>query len=122
MKTINSFNLQNFFLLKDSTLESDDLLSLLSIAYLEKGDSTESNNILQRLKNKSGDKNSNTNYFLARIYAQRQMKDACFLSLQKSFQNRELAFSLLKIDPLFSSIREDQRYIELYHQYGFDRY
>jgi hypothetical protein len=64
---------------KDSSLESDDLLSLLSIAYLKKSDRTESNNILQQLKNKSGNKNSSINYCLARVYLQNQAKRRLFI-------------------------------------------
>lgn len=107
---------------KDSSLESDDLLSLLSIAYLKKGDRAESNTLFQQLKNKVGNKNSSINYCLARIYLQYQVKDSCFASLEKSFNNHESMFYFFKIDPLFQFIRQDQRYIQLYHQYGFDRY
>ncbi len=107
---------------KDSLVESDNLLSLLSIAYLKKGNQAESDNILQQLKNRIDNKNSNINYCLARIYLQTQAKDACFLSLRKSFQNKEGMFKLFKIDPLFDFIKKGQRYIQLYHQYGFDRY
>lgn len=107
---------------KDSTFESDDLISLVSIAYLKKGDRTESNNILQQLKNRAGNKNSSIHYCLARIYLQNQAKDACFLSLEQSFQKKESMFRLFKIDPLLDLIKQDQRYLQLYHQYGFDRY
>ncbi|MEP6846064.1 MAG: tetratricopeptide repeat protein [Panacibacter sp.] len=107
---------------KTPSLESDDLLSLLSIAYLKKGDRAESNSVLRQLKNNPENKSSSINYCLARIYSQYHSNDSCFLSLEKSFKNHESLFKLIKIDPLFDFIRQDQRYMKLYHQYGFDRY
>ena len=108
--------------LKNSQAVSENLLSLLSVAYLKKGNSTESNNVLQQIKEKPVDKNSVTNYCLARIYLQKNLQDSCFLMLEKSFSNREILFHEFKIDPLFDEIRKDQRYLDLYHRYGFDRY
>ncbi len=109
-------------MVKDSSIKLDGVLSLLSIAYFKKGDRAESNRVLQQLKNKAGNKNSSINYCLARIYLQYQATDACFSSLENLFSNHEPMFRLFKIDPLLQIIRQDQRYIQLYHQYGFDRY
>jgi len=106
----------------EMTNTSASLLCCLSIAYLKKGDLAESKNILRQLKEKPANKNLNIDFNLARIYAQYQLTDSCFLSLEKSFANRETEFRLLKIDPLFESVRQDQRYKDLYHRYGFDRY
>jgi len=104
------------------TSVSEDLLSFLCIAYLKKGNSLESKNILKLLKEKKPDDNSSINYCLARIYAQYQMKDSCFQSLEKSLNMHEGMFKLLKIDPVFDMIRPDNRYLQLYRRYGFDRY
>jgi tetratricopeptide (TPR) repeat protein len=111
-----------YFLLKDSAGVSENLLSLLSIAYFNKGNRVESNTILRQLKEKPENKNSGINYCIARIYSQYHMKDSCFRSLEKSFINREEMFKLFKIDPLFDFIRQDQRYLQLYNRFGFDRY
>lgn len=110
------------FLAKNPSAASENLLSLLSIAYFKKGNIEEGNNVLGQLKNKPENKNSNINYGLARIFLYYQLKDSCFLSLEKSFKNREGMFRLIKIDPLFDNIRQDPRYLSLYHRYGFDRY
>ncbi|MBZ5859597.1 adenylate/guanylate cyclase domain-containing protein [Flavihumibacter profundi] len=109
-------------LLKNPSDVPESLLSLLCIAYFKKGNLAESNNILRQLKEKPADKNSSINFCLARIYAQYQMKDSCFLSLEKSLNSHEGMFTLFKIDPLLELIRQDQRYLQLYHRYGFDRY
>lgn len=107
---------------KDSSLQSDDLLSLVGVGYVKKGDKVESNNVLLQLKNEPASNNSSHNYALARIYSQSQAKDSCFSSLEKSFKNREPLFRFFKIDPNFSSLKQDPRYMQLYRQYGFDRY
>jgi TolB-like protein/class 3 adenylate cyclase len=97
-------------------------LAFLSISYLKNGDVQKSKNILHQLEGKAMLKNSEVNYNLARIYSQYNMKDSCFQYLKIAFDNRESNFSQLKIDPLFEQLRKDQRYLQLYHQYGFDRY
>jgi adenylate cyclase len=109
-------------LAKSPSAVSENLLSFLCIAYLKKSDLTESKNVLRQLREKREDKNYNINYCLARIYSQYQMKDSCFLSLEKSITNREEIFRLFKIDPLFDNIRQDKRYQQLYRRYGFERY
>ena len=109
-------------LLKEKTNTSANFLCWLSIAWFKKGNLSESKNILRQLKEKPAQRNLDIDYNLARIYAQYQLIDSCFLSLERSFTNRENDFKLLKIDPLFESIRQDQRYKDLYRRYGFDRY
>ena len=100
----------------------NNLLGLLSIAYLKKGDLKESNNVMKQLKEMPPGKNSNAQYALARIFLQQNMKDSCFPRLENSFIDRESDFKLLKIDPLFEAVRQDERYQQLYSRYGFDRY
>jgi adenylate cyclase len=101
---------------------SANFLCFLSIAYFNKGDLAASKNILTQLRNKPPNRQSNIDFNLARIYAQYQMNDSCFLYLEKSFLNREVEFRLLKIEPLFETVRRDPRYQDLYHRYGFHRY
>ncbi len=109
-------------LLKNPDKVSENLLAFLSISYLKSGNLTESKNIFRQLKEKSTNQFSNIDYNLARIYLQYRKKDSCYLSLEKSFANREPEFKLLKTDPLFDNIKKDQQFKELYHRYGFDRY
>ena len=109
-------------LLKEKTNTSANFLCYLSIAHLKKGNLSESKNFLQQLKEKPANRKLDIDYNLARIYAQYQLRDSCFLNLERSFANRENDFKLLKIDPLFESIKQDQRYKDLYRRYGFDRY
>lgn len=109
-------------LLENPSRAYDNLLSYLSISYFKKGNLSESNKIVQQLKEKAQNQNSSINYSVARIYSQYNMKDSCFLSLEKSFNKREPDFKLFKIDPLFAHLRQDPRYLQLYQRYGFDRY
>ena len=109
-------------LAKDPDNISPDLLGLLSLSYFRKGSISQSENIMKRLNEKPRIKNTSIDYILAKIFLQYKMYDSCFVHLERSFENREPDFKLLKIDPLFQSIREDQRYQDLYHRYGFDRY
>ena len=98
------------------------LLGLLSISYFRKGNLSQSENIMKRLKEMPRNKNTSVDYILAKIFLQYKMYDSCFVHLERSFENREPDFKLLKIDPLFQSIKQDQRYQDLYRRYGFDRY
>jgi hypothetical protein len=118
-KAINSIN---SFLTGASASRDDNLLGLLSIAYLKKGNLPESNKVMNELKDKPSGKNSNVNYSLARIFLQHNMKDSCFRRLENSLVNREADFKLLKIDPLIETIKSDERYQQLYSKYGFDKY
>ena len=107
---------------KNASSVSEYLLSLLCISYLKEGNRAESDKVLRQLQEMRSSPNSSVDYNLARIYAQGQMTDSCFTSLERSFLKREPALILLKIDPLFDHLKKDPRYQKLYHQYGFDRY
>ncbi|MCJ7468153.1 MAG: adenylate/guanylate cyclase domain-containing protein [Maribacter sp.] len=109
-------------LLKNAATLSENLLSLLCISYLKEGKVTESKELLHLLEETQGGPSSSVDYNLARIYSQNQMTDSCFASLERSFLKREPEFIKLKIDPFFDHLKQDQRYQQLYHQYGFDRY
>jgi TolB-like protein/class 3 adenylate cyclase len=98
------------------------LLGLLSLSYFAKGNISQSENITKRLNEKPRIKNTSIDYLLAKIYLQYKMYDSCFVHLERSFETREPDFKLLKIDPLFQSIKQDPRYLDLYRRYGFDRY
>ncbi len=97
-------------------------LGLLSISYYSKGNIPQSENIMKQLNEKPRNKNTSIDYILARIFSQYKMYDSCFVHLERSFESREPDFKLLKIDPLFQPIKQDQRYQDLYRRYGFDRY
>lgn len=109
-------------ILKNPEKVSGNLLTFLSISYLKSGNLAESKTVFRQLKAKSASQKSHVDYNLATIYLQYQEKDSCYLSLEKSFANREPQFILLKIDPLFDNIKKDQQFKALYHRYGFDRY
>ncbi len=112
----------NALLIKNAASISDNQLSLLCISYLKEGKRVESNNVMRQLKEIHGSPISNIDYNLARIYAQYQMEDSCFISLERAFTKREPDMKLLKIDPLFEFLKLDKRYVQLYHKYGFDKY
>jgi adenylate cyclase len=107
---------------KNPDLVPETLLAFLSISYLKKGNIAESRNGIRELKTRLTHSNSSADYNLARVYSQYPSKDSCFASLEKSFLKREPDLKLLKIDPLFDQLRQDQRYKQLYHKYGFDKY
>jgi TolB-like protein/class 3 adenylate cyclase len=107
---------------KNAATLSDNLLSLLCISYFKEGKITESNELMRQLKETHNSTNSSIEYNLARIYSQNQMTDSCFASLERSFLKREPDLKLLKIEPLFDHLKQDPRYRQLYHNYGFDRY
>ena len=98
------------------------LLGLLSLSYFRTGNRPQSENILKRLNEMPRRKNTSTHYIIGRIFSEYKMYDSCFVHLERSFENREPDFRLLKIDPLFQPIKQDQRYLDLYRRYGFDRY
>ena len=51
-----------------------------------------------------------TPYFMASIYANAGDRDQAFGYLEKSFKERDLWFSFLKIDPIWESLRSDPRF------------
>ena len=108
-------------LAKNGAAVPENLLGLLSMSYMKKGNMTESNNITRQIKSITPGNNS-VNYALARIYSHLQMNDSSFARLEKSFNNRETELRLLKIDPIIDNLKKDPRYMDLCHRYGFDRY
>ena len=58
-------------------------------------------------------------YFIAAsLHAQAGDKDKAFECLEKSYQNRELWMSLLKVHPGLDSLRDDPRFDELVKRVG----
>ncbi len=108
--------------LKNAAKLHENLLSLLCISYLKEGKVAESTALLRQLEEARSGPSSSNDYNLARIYSQFQMIDSCFASLERSYLKREPEFIKLKIDPIFDDLKQDQRYQQLYHKYGFDRY
>ena len=117
-----TIQMANARLEKNQDNAAPGLLGLLSISYFKKGSISQSENMLKRLNEQPRVKNASIEYTLAKIFLQYKMYDSCFVHLERSFENREPDFKLLKIDPLFQSIRQDTRYLDLYRRYGFDRY
>ena len=100
---------------------NEDLMAQFCIAFYKTNKIKESNSILKELQ-KSSDKQNDSNYYTAVIYASRNQYDSCILQLQKSIEKPEKAFHLFKIDPAFNSLKGTPAYEKLYKQYGFDKY
>ncbi len=110
----------NLILSKNENL-NEDLMAQLSIAFYKTDRLKESNSILKELQ-KSANKQNDSNYNNAVIYASRNQYDSCILWLEKSIEKPEAAFHLFKIDPAFKSLKGTPGYEKLYQQYGFDNY
>lgn len=106
---------------KTPTSLSDAILSYWSMASSAVGQSSQSNQLLTRLKN---NQNSGVDhhYRIARVLAFRKEIDSCFVHLNKSFANREPYFNHFQIDTSFKDLRDDPRYQKLFSEYGFDKY
>lgn len=57
-------------------------------------------------------------YFVALLYAALGEKDKAFIALNKSYENREAALQLLKVDPRVDPLRSDPRYADLIRKVG----
>ena len=58
-------------------------------------------------------------YLIAQLYGDLGDKDHAFEWLDTAYQEHDGTLRQLRVDPLFDSLRSDQRYAELVHNIGF---
>jgi hypothetical protein len=61
-------------------------------------------------------------YFIGWYYSGIGDLDSAFYWLEKAYQGRSPEFSWLKVDPVFTSLKKDPRYWDLYKRTGHKAY
>jgi TolB-like protein/Flp pilus assembly protein TadD len=84
------------------------MMSLLGHAYAASGKRSEAQRILAELDKQK--QRYVSPYTIATIYAGLGEKDQAFKWLEKAFEDRDIWFMNLKIDPVFASLRSDRRF------------
>ena len=89
----------------------------LAYIYAVAGDRAQAGRILANLESRSR-RQYVSSYSLAVAYVSVGKKDAALARLQKAYDDREDQVGLLKIEPLFDTLRDDPRFQELVRRIG----
>ncbi|HXI92521.1 MAG TPA: winged helix-turn-helix domain-containing protein [Blastocatellia bacterium] len=96
---------------------SAEVLSVIGYTYAASGHPIEAQKTLGELQGLSKQRYVSP-YHIAMIYAGLGERDPAFLSLEKSYDDREGRLTLLKVVPEFDSLRADSRYADLVRRVG----
>src|ERR1700730_5479789 len=92
------------------------MMSLLAHAYAVSGNRAEAQRLLDELGKQK--QRYVSPYTVATIYAGLGEKDQAFKWLEKAFEERDIWFMNLRVDPLFKSIHSDARFTSLLKRIG----
>lgn len=103
-------------------LSSDGPLAIAGLgeAYAMSGRRSEAEKVLAQLKQLSNHRFVSS-YYIAVIHANLGQKDQAFVWLEKSYQDREGSYVLVKVDPGLDSLRSDPRFADLVRRIGLPR-
>lgn len=92
--------------------DNPDSQGLLAYAYAVAGKRTEAQEILEELEQLSKQKYVSP-FPIAAVYAAFGDRDEAFNQLEKAYAERSWAMGMLKVNPVFDSLRSDPRFTEL---------
>lgn len=92
--------------------DNPDAKALLAYAYAVAGNRKEARKILEELEQLSKQKYVSS-FPVAAVYAALGDRDEAFKQLEKAYTERSWAMGMLKVNPVFDSLRSDPRFSEL---------
>jgi TolB-like protein/DNA-binding winged helix-turn-helix (wHTH) protein/Tfp pilus assembly protein PilF len=92
--------------------DNPDAKALLAYAYAVAGNQKEARKILEELEQLSKQKYVSS-FPVAAVYAALGDRDEAFKQLEKAYTERSWAMGMLKVNPVFDSLRSDPRFSEL---------
>ena len=99
--------------LKEGTVETNpEVASSLAFAYAEAGRKSEAEAIVERLTKLSAHRYVSPVYF-GIAYAGLKDRDRALVNLDKAYENRHPGLVLIRVDPLFDSLRSHDKFKEL---------
>lgn len=99
---------------------SDSFLGYMGIASYKTGNKSQSETFLNELASRCTNPSSGSpSYFAAAVYTAMNEKDRAFQLLQAAYNEHETEMVWLKVDPLFFSLRGDQRFENILQKIGF---
>lgn len=97
--------------------------SSLALAYNKTGHSTEAQQVVERLKERSDTTSAmSPAFFLGWYYSGISELDSAFIWLEKAYRSRSSEIPWLKVDPGFNNLKNDPRYWDLYERTGHKAY
>jgi TolB-like protein len=95
----------------------------LALAYLKTGQPDLSRSTIGKLISKSDTTSvGSPSYFVGWYYSWAGERDSAFYWLKKAVENRSAEMPWLKVDPAFNSLKDDDRYRDLYERTGHKAY
>jgi DNA-binding winged helix-turn-helix (wHTH) protein/TolB-like protein/Tfp pilus assembly protein PilF len=95
------------------------MVALLGHAYAASGKKEEARKVLAELKHLSSRRYVSP-YTIAAIYTGLGERDQAFDWLERAFEERDIWLMNMKVDPVFSSLRSDKRFIDLLRRTGLN--
>ena len=95
------------------------MVALLGHAYAASGNKEEARKVLAELKHLSSQRYVSP-YTIAAIYTGLGERDQAFDWLERAFDERDIWLMNMKVDPVFSSLRSDKRFIDLLRRTGLN--
>ena len=92
--------------LDDSPARQPSMVAYLSIAYWQLNEKEKSQNLLDELLKRSGDKEKGVNFYLAHIYCARQDFSLALSSIRKSEISNDIDLIWLNVDPLLKGLTD----------------
>ena len=97
--------------------------SALACAYYHTGDHEQAQLIINELSHKSDTTSvGSPAFFIGWYYSSIGEMDSAFYWLEKAFNNRSIEMPWLKVNPAFDSLKDDERYWDLYERTGHKAY
>ncbi|MCK5637455.1 MAG: hypothetical protein KAH67_02010, partial [Flavobacteriaceae bacterium] len=113
------------FLNKANGAETEPIgyfLAYLSNAYFKMGDIEKSNHYRNIILKRQSDGKANLNIPLAMISTGREKTEEALHYLEMAYKEKEYGFAwFLNIDPIFSKLKDNTKFIELNKKVGFDQ-
>jgi TolB-like protein/cytochrome c-type biogenesis protein CcmH/NrfG len=95
----------------------------MAIAYHQTGNAEKANALLAGLRDMSNESaRGSPDYFLGKYYSWVNNVDSAFFFLEKAYRNRSSEMPWLKVNPAFNSLKDDDRYWDLYERTGHKAY
>lgn len=99
--------------------KSPNMLAYLAIAYEQTGKKEKADNILQDLEQRWENNELSLAFFIAHIYSFRGEEEKALSWLDIAYEDHELEMIWLKIEPQFTPLHKNPRFIELLDKVGF---
>jgi TolB-like protein/Tfp pilus assembly protein PilF len=116
-------HLEKALSLNDPDVTKPRFQAYLALAYDKTGNRGEAEKIVEKLEKMSKVTSANSpEYFVGWYFMGSGRTDSAFVWLDKAYANHSTQLTWLNVDPVYNSVRNDQRFMTLYNKTGHNAY